>query len=175
LESIGAPFFGLRLEPVEPGQLAVLLRQVPVLLVRVTVDRANSALESDIDRKTVGLAGDTFEEQPCGQASISGVVFCGPNPFTGFGPDQGVFGLIQGTPRVALGGVLAPELFGINPRFLAIGSLCCSGFNRFGIDELAKACFERRLSQAAVDVARFGRDDKNSRTQLAMTKGRNWI
>ena len=46
-----------------------------------------------------------------GQAPVSGVIFCGPNPFTGFGPNQGVFGLIQGTPRVALSGVLAPELF----------------------------------------------------------------
>ena len=35
------------------------------------------------DGGSCDLVGDTFEEQPCGQAPVSGVIFCGPNPFTG--------------------------------------------------------------------------------------------
>ena len=62
-ESIAATFFGLRLEPVKPGQLASFLRQVSVLFAGVAMDRANSAPESDIDHETVGLPSNAFKEQ----------------------------------------------------------------------------------------------------------------
>src|SRR5262249_15503304 len=58
LEGIGAAFLRLRLQPVKPTQLAGLQRQLLVLLVRVTVNRANSAPESEINGETVGLAGN---------------------------------------------------------------------------------------------------------------------
>ena len=75
LEGIGAAILGLRLKPIKPAQLAGFQRQVLLLLVRVTVNRANSAPESEIDRETVGLAGNPFEEQPCRQPSVCGVIF----------------------------------------------------------------------------------------------------
>jgi hypothetical protein len=43
--------------------LASFLPQVSVLFAGVAMDRANSAPESEIDRETVGLAGNAFKEQ----------------------------------------------------------------------------------------------------------------
>ena len=67
---------------------------------------------------------------------------------------------MQLTPDVALGDVLIPKLLGLDAlkRFLPVGFLRCSPVDRFGIDELAKARFERRLGEPPVNVARFGRD-----------------
>jgi hypothetical protein len=55
-ESVGATVLDLRLEPIEPAQLAGLFRQVLALLICPPVNRTDSVPQSNVDREAASLA-----------------------------------------------------------------------------------------------------------------------